>query len=253
MQYFIGDFDGTTFTSDNPRETILWTDHGRDDYALVSWSNVPPTDGRRIWIGWMSNWAYASEVPTEPWQGAMTLPREVRLRRLAEGVRLTQAPISELRALRTRGAHWTDVTITPTRRFHVGEGGDALEIVADLEPGTAAECSVRIRYSESQQTIIGYDAVQGILFVDRTRSGKTDFSPVFAGRHGGPLSPRDGKVKLHIFVDLSSVEVFGNDGEVVVTSLVFPDTGTMAVELYAHGGECRALSLDLFHLRSIWE
>lgn len=73
-QYFIGEFDGNTFINDNPADHILWLDYGRDNYAGVTWSDMPEQDGRGVIIGWMSNWKYANETPTEDWRGAMTLP-----------------------------------------------------------------------------------------------------------------------------------------------------------------------------------
>ncbi len=251
MQYFIGDFDGATFTSDYPAATVLWTEYGRDNYAAVSWSNIPATDGRRLWLGWMGNWDYAYETPTSPWQGAMTLPREVQLRRCADEIKLTQIPVDELETLRGRAAHWTDRTVTPAIPFVVHEGGDALEIVAVFQLETATECGVRVRTGEAQQTTIGYDVGQGVLFVDRTQSGETGFSATFPGRHGGPLHPISGNIKMHIFVDRSSVEVFGNDGETVVTSLIFPDTATRDLEIYAIKGDIQLASLDIYHLEAI--
>lgn len=70
-QYFVGDFDGTRFTrSSSPGRRSagppLWADFGRDFYAAVSWSDVPKRDGRRLWLGWMSNWEYAQDVPHRP-------------------------------------------------------------------------------------------------------------------------------------------------------------------------------------------
>ncbi len=76
-QYFVGNFDGTHFIKEN-RE-ILWVDWGRDNYAGVTWSNIPESDGRRLFLGWMSNWQYAMVVPTHVWRSAMTVPRELEL------------------------------------------------------------------------------------------------------------------------------------------------------------------------------
>src|SRR6185437_6355209 len=117
MQYFIGDFDGIVFINDNPPESILWTEYGRDNYAAVSWSDILDPDGRRLWLGWMCNWGYARDLPTAPWQGAMTLPRQIRLRVTAEGFRLTQQPVTELAILRDRTARWSDLAITPVAPF----------------------------------------------------------------------------------------------------------------------------------------
>ncbi len=95
-QYFLGDFDGVRFTSDDPPATVRWVDHGADFYAPQSWSDAP--DGRRIWVAWMSNWDYARTTPASTWRGAMTLPRDVFLHRADGRVVLAQQPVRELDA-----------------------------------------------------------------------------------------------------------------------------------------------------------
>lgn len=105
-QYFVGDFDGTRFVLDagtpapGAEAPALWADYGRDFYAAVSWSDIPRQDGRRLWLGWMSNWEYAQNVPTSPWRSAMTVPRELALRTTPAGLRLLQRPVRELERLR---------------------------------------------------------------------------------------------------------------------------------------------------------
>ena len=79
-QYFVGDFDGRRFRSDSPPDAPpRFVDHGRDFYASQSFSDLPEGDGRRIWMGWLSNWDYANVEPTAPWRGMQSIPRELRL------------------------------------------------------------------------------------------------------------------------------------------------------------------------------
>ena len=104
-QYFVGHFDGTTFSSENPPEQTMWVDYGRDYYASTSFADLPKSDGRRIWLGWLNNWEYAPKVPTYPWRGTQSVPRELKLRRFADGLHLVQQPVAELRSLRTRHTH----------------------------------------------------------------------------------------------------------------------------------------------------
>lgn len=248
MQYFIGDFDGTTFTNANPPDTVLTTDDGRDNYAAVTWSNVPSHDGRRLMIGWMNDWAYARALPTGSWRGAMTIPRELRLARCADGVRLLQRPACEIERLRGQHSRRTEQTITPTTSLWHRDVGAAMEIALTIQPGSATECGVRLASGGREQTTIGYDVGAAALFIDRTRAGRSDFSSAFPGRHGGPLSQIQGTVTLRIFLDRASVEVFGNDGECVVTSLIFPEADRSGLEVYALGGVARLVSLDVYHL-----
>ena len=92
-QYFIGDFDGKTFTPDkdaNGNVPTKWMDYGKDNYASVSFSDGP--DGRRTIIGWMSNWQYAADVPTQQFRSANTLPREMKLFRADDGSQVNRHP-----------------------------------------------------------------------------------------------------------------------------------------------------------------
>jgi len=241
---FVGDFDGTTFVAD----TVSIADYGKDDYAAVSWSDIPIEDGRRIWIGWMSNWKYARQTPTGPWRGAMTLPRSLRLQTFPQGLRLIQTPVRELRGLRAGTTTWGRQQITPGSNPLASVCGDALEIEAEFQLETATEFGFRVRVGEDERTTIGYDVNASALFVDRSASGESGFSSSFAGRHDGPLSPDAGAVKMHLFVDRCSVEVFGGGGETTITDLIFPKATSDGVEVYAIGGTVALRSLAVHRL-----
>ncbi len=109
-QYFVGDFDGTEFTLDTgferdvASEKGVWLDYRRDDYAGVTFSDVPDSDGCRLFMGWMSNWNYGQAVPTETWRIAMTLPRALTLQRTPAGLRVFFQPVAELADLQQGSA-----------------------------------------------------------------------------------------------------------------------------------------------------
>jgi fructan beta-fructosidase len=249
LQYFVGDFDGTTFSNDNPADMVLTPDYGRDNYAAVTWSAIPAADGRRLMIGWMNDWTYAHAVPMDRWSGHMTVPRELRLQRRDGEIRLVQTPAAELERLREGRIHRGNAIIGPEGSVWERSTSDAMEIIATLDPGSALECGVRVHAGEGEQTVIGYDRETATLFVDRTRSGRSAFSPAFPGRSGGPLTLQDGTFSLRIYLDAQSVEVFGNKGEVVISSLIFPESAFTGLECYAAAGEARLLSLDVFRLQ----
>jgi fructan beta-fructosidase len=264
MQYFIGRFDGTRFTAEEPApgltsagmplDSVLWADYGKDFYAAVSWSDVPREDGRRLWLGWMNNWQYAQDIPTSPWRSAQSLPRTLALRTTVQGIRMVQQPVSELQQLRgpRRTLAAQPIGEGATSLARQGIAGTALEIIAEFEVGTAAELGLKVRTGEQEETVIGIDPRAGQLFVDRTRSGQVGFHAEFGGRHTAPLPVENGRVRLHVFVDWSSVEVFAANGEVVVTDQIFPAPESDGVALYARGGTARLVSLDAWPLESIW-
>ena len=192
-QYFIGDFDGSKFTLDNPEMYLdgkaLWQDYGKDHYAAVSFSNAP--DGRHTMIAWMSNWEYANNVPTMQFRSANTIAREPFLYNVDGKVYLGSRPSPE----------------------YAGTGLDKTVKVN-------GSCTVTLSNENGEEFVITYDQKAMTLSCDRSRSGMVDFSQHFNIVATAPVCRRI--TSFRIFVDNCSVEVFANDGEVCMTSLVFP-------------------------------
>lgn len=237
-QYFVGQFDGTRFTNENPVSTTLWTDYGKDCYCALTFNHLPP--GRDpVILGWMSNWQYAGKVPTNSWRGQMTVPREVALGRFPEGLRLVQQPVG---------------TLASQRRERVPEAataGRTFDLTARIETGTAQQFGWRLSSPGGAYTLIGYDLAKGELFIDRMHSGQTGFSEQFPARTGAKLSV--GKtLQMRVLVDRSSVELFADSGRVTMTNLFFPPEGDITVRFYARGGEANA-SKAMWRMGSIWQ
>ncbi|WP_407946555.1 GH32 C-terminal domain-containing protein [Paenibacillus alkaliterrae] len=255
MQYYVGSFDGTTFTNDNPSDKVLWVDYGADFYAAVDWSDIAGKNGERYWLGWMSNWQYANHTPTSTWRGAMTLPRSMELTDTDEGLRLKQTPVS-LESIRDKRAKvsLSNETISGHSSLLSNVSEDTFELIAEFEQTDpkVTEFGFQVRKGAEDYTTVGYDAAYGQLFIDRGNSGAFDFGANVAGRHKGPMNMTNGTVKMHIFVDRSSVEVFGNIGETVITDQIFPDPESNGITIYSEGGEVTLKSLELYPLKSIW-
>lgn len=257
-QYFIGDFDGTEFILDPQftEEDILWTDYGTDFYAAISWSDIPGEDGRRTWVGWMSNWMYAGDKPTDPWRSAQSIPRKVELVTTEDGsLRMVQHPVSELQQLRGELRSLTDITVggEPLLLEDHDISGKAYEMKVEFDALDADAFGVDVRAAAEEFTRIGYDAGREVLYVDRTNSGETDFHEGFATVSEAPLALSDGTLSLHIFVDWSSVEVFAQDGQKILTKRIFPDPGSEDITLFSEGGEVAVSRLDFWPLSSIWK
>jgi fructan beta-fructosidase len=252
-QYFIGDFDGVKFVNENEPSTTLWVDYGKDFYAAVSYSDIPKVDGRRIWLGWMSNWKYPFDMPTWTWRGNMSIPRVVTLREIPdEGIRLVQKPIVELESLRGKSIHLSNKKVKSDNKALEDIQGTSYEIKADFELGTAKKFGFKVLVGKHQETYIYYDVVANKLVVDRSKAGVTDFTNSFTGLFEGHLKPKKGKISLNIFVDVSTIEVFANDGELVFTNLVFPDPASNGLELFAEGGSVNMKTFDYFPMQSVW-
>lgn len=244
--------NGPAPTTDND---ALWADYGPDFYAAVSWNDFPPSDGRRVWLGWMSNRKDRNYVPKTRWAGVMSVPRRLSLYRTTAGLRLRQEPVRELKELRTRHERFPGGDVSRANawieRKHVA--GDELELVLDFKPAEGGVEGVRVLKGPGEETVIGVDRAGGRVFVDGRRSGNVSYNPRFPRIFFAPLPQPTGDVKLHLFVDACSVEVFVDGGEQVFTVLVFPSEHSRRVELFGPKGDADISGLDVWTLKSIWK
>jgi fructan beta-fructosidase len=230
-QYFIGDFDGRSFKTN--QQEVKWLDQGTDNYAGVTWSNVPKSDGRKIFIGWMSNWNYANVVPTRVWRSAMTISRVLSLYQHDDEQWLASRPVKEMEELREKlvTMEGKDMTLE----------NELIELV--LSP-KSADFSISFDNASGESLLIGKKEEE--LFIDRTRSGLTSFHDSFASIIKAPLNEIEVK-KVRILLDRSSVEVFINDGQQVMTALVFPEQSYSDLSLEGFEEKNK-----LYYLKSIW-
>lgn len=231
-QYFIGDFDGKNFTAEH--DDVKWLDYGADNYAGVTWSNVPEQDGRRLFIGWMSNWDYAQFVPTHPWRSATTLPRGLELVKSGDSFLVASRPAVELKSLR-KSTHEIS-----------GESIVLEEELVELELTPTVGIDFEIELSNEKGEKVIFKKSGDSLVFDRTASGLVDFEARFGKVHSAPLNGLEVK-SLKIYIDLSSVEIFVNDGEMVMTELVFPTESYSKLDLKGFEREN-----TIHYLKAIW-
>lgn len=210
--YFVGNFDGNSFTADN-NDYPLWLDYGMDNYAGVTWSNMP--DNRTVLIGWMNNWKYAGAVPATPWRSAMTLPRELKLVEYNGKPLLANTVVSEIENI---AGDWIDV---------IGEelgvdGPYQLRLDINLD----SDKSFSLANASGEYLEFNIDVVNRKLITMRTgKTGAYDFSNEFSVPSiKSPLNTVGNTVTLDIFVDQSSVEIFTENGSMAQTNLVFPNS-----------------------------
>jgi sucrose-6-phosphate hydrolase SacC (GH32 family) len=240
-QYFVGTFDGATFTCDGPAEEVRWVDHGADFYAPQSWYAAP--GGRRVWLAWMGNWAYAETPPASTWRGAMTVPRDVALAPDATGRPvLVQRPSPEVLARGAVVAEERGVTVTPAAPWTVDAAPEAFALHLQLRPGDAT-AAVEVHRGDGVGTRIGYDGAARTLTVLRDDRGLLGVDP--PGGQVVPVPLHDGEVELHVLVDTCSVEVFTAGGRVVLTDQVFPAPEARGVAVTAQDGPVHVAELSL--------
>lgn len=251
--YFPGNWDGTTFMplkepSASPTDTVNWIDYGRDNYAGVTFDNA--RNGRRIFMGWMSNWNYATVVPTTSWRSAMTLPRDLSLHQTDFGTRIHQRPVPELEKLRGESIELEmprllDGTTSVDLSQLDANGAFELELTIDLVDSDAEELYITLGNAGGDQFYrFGYSRKRGVkntFFTDRRSAGPTDFSEKFAPE-GLTVAPRwsnEGELIIHAYFDRTSAEVFCDQGDPVMTDIFFPEKPftMLTFETYGSAGE----------------
>ncbi|MDC6389189.1 glycoside hydrolase family 32 protein [Maribacter sp. PR1] len=219
-QYFIGDFDGTTFTTD--QEGAKWIDLGRDNYAGVTYNNTP--NNERIFIGWMSNWNYARDTPTEVWRSAMTIPRNLSLKKINGEFELYNYPVPQLDNIIEHAYEEPLLELKALQKTQIPlKYGNQSEIIFNLN---GQNSKWYFSNTEGDSLMIQLDNREKIVWFDRSKSGKVDFKKEFVnGKQQMPIpNLPDGEFEVRILLDQSSLELFLNQGQYVMTNQVFPNT-----------------------------
>ncbi len=216
-QYFVGEFDGEKFTTD--QTDIKWLDYGTDNYAGVTYSNAP--NDELIFIGWMSNWTYARDTPTEKWRSAMTVPRNLSLKKIGNDYSLFNYPIENLESI-IENKNTKDITV-------VSESNELISFEelnqSEVKFQTSAKnFQLKLSNSSKDELVLTMFGEEQQFVLDRTNSGKVDFQEDFASVQMMPVNKLpEGKYEVRLLIDHSSVEVFINKGQYVMTAQLFPN------------------------------
>ncbi|MHC4172864.1 MAG: glycoside hydrolase family 32 protein [Planctomycetota bacterium] len=223
-RYLLGTFDGRKFTSQTePLESRVG-----NFYAAQIYSDIPKSDGRRIQIAWMAG----GKFPGMPFNQQMSIPCELTLREFPEGVRLCRAPVREIEKLRGNKRSWKNTALVTGENPLSEVSAELFEIQCELEVGSASEVGFTLRGNP-----LLYNVKDSTL---SCRDKNVEVAPV------------NGRIKLHILVDRTSIEIFPNDGRMTM-HFCFPlDTDNTSVDVYAHGGRAKIKILNLWKLKSIW-
>ncbi len=246
-QYFVGDFNGKTFTSDQTE--TRWLDYGPDNYAGVTWSN---TGKRKILIGWMSNWLYANQVPTEKFRNAMTLPRELKIKHVGNNTLVTSQPVLELSKI--QGAPVLIQNTGISKSIDITKKAEKITLPCRINLSLTAvnNFSLVVSNDTGEELVIGYDNDKHEYFIDRTKSGKIDFQKDFAGRHTAPRLTNNANMNISLILDASSVELFADDGLTVMTEIFFPNKPYGRINMRSADG-LSIKKLEYINLKDIWQ
>lgn len=246
-QYFVGSFDGKKFVNESPTQT-KWMDWGKDNYATVTWNNAP--DGRCIALGWMSNWQYANNVPTRQYRSANTLARDLTLYREGQELYLKSTPSSEVKKARGKKVSIPSFKVSEKHEmvnlFEEKQGAYEVEIV--IQNAGASKIAFCLLNDKGEKVSMYYDLNRKQFVMDRSESGKVDFSKDFPAVTVAPVNV-DKELTLRLFVDRSSIEAFGEDGKFVMTNLVFPSQPYVKMCFEADKNGYAVKSLNVYKLQ----
>lgn len=212
--FLVGTYDKETWKFE--RQSVQSCDYGLDFYAAQT---METEDGRRVMIGWMQSWDNHMCPPGFEWSGMMTLPRELFL----EGGRVCQRPVREIESYRKNEVRRESV-ITEQESELDGIGGRIIDLTIEIQGGDYEMLEVRLAAVGEYYSSISYDRREHTVTFDRTYSG---YSRDVISRRSMKVKEKEGKLKIRILLDRYSCEIFVNDGEQAMTSLIFtPQEGT---------------------------
>ncbi len=204
-QYFIGNFDGHFFKPNSSK--TKWVDYGADNYAGVTWFG---TGERKISMGWMSNWIYAQQVPTQNWRSATTIARDLSLGTINNEFYLKSMPVKELAFENAQKIKDGKVNAQSPYKLNITN--------LDLK-----EFSVTLSNDLGESICFGYDQKQGKYYIDRTNAGEHNFNSEFAAKHIAPRISESKQINLEVIIDKTSIELFADNGFTVMTDIFFPN------------------------------
>jgi len=227
--YLIGAFDGTRFSPEVMTQPLSY---GANYYAVQTFSDLP--NQRRVQMSWMSGGSY----PNMPFNQQMSCPYEFKLRKTGYGsYRLFALPIKEMETLRRTPHGWSDLELKPGLENPLALlTGDLWDICAEIELNGAKEIGFKVRGRTIAYTV----------------KEKSAESLLRSAELSAVMPPRDGKIKLRILVDRTTVEIFGNDGEVVIPTCFLPEESDQTFELFVAGGTAKIVSLAIYPMHSAW-
>ncbi|WP_422349168.1 glycoside hydrolase family 32 protein [Flagellimonas sp.] len=247
-QYFIGEFDGVRFTTDQTE--AKWLDYGTDNYAGVTYNNTP--NGERIFIGWMSNWDYARDTPTEKWRSAMTVPRNISLQKIGDDYFLANYPLASVDDLMsTILVEHLEVAAGETKSLQIpGVHQSKIQFKT-----ASKDFRLTLKNAEGESLDLAMDSKSKTLLLNRINSGKVDFQAEFGNKkHYAPLTPLKNELyEVSILLDWSSIEVFVDGGLVTLTDQIFPNQPFNELILENRDSTEAIQNVSVRKMESVWQ
>lgn len=248
-QYFIGDFRGNDFILHTDGQP-LWMDYGKDNYAGITWSNIRDRRNRPIFVGWMNNWDYCNATPYEwsSFRGQNTFPRALSLIQTPEGLRLKSEPVEQLSLLRSDKTFEPMINLvsSPWQSDTIAAMKEGCYMIEMELSASKTSWKMTLKNDHNEFVAFGFNATTNEVYLDRKNSGKINFGKDFGvANQVARLSGDEFASRATVLVDKSSIELFINDGRLVLTDLIFPSAPYNQIELNPEGEQVEVKSLQV--------
>lgn len=252
-QYFVGEFDGNRFKliDEHPQQP-LYIDYGMDYYASRTFQDYDNALPNVTTMGWIAYWDYAPKVPSTWGKGFWSIPRNLELKTYPEGIRMIQKPHENLKSLRKQAFSYKGKVsqgVSPLPQFAPKENLYEMEVL--LSTDTPNILGLNLCVGDDRKVVFKYDTESETLLIDRTNCSDVQIDK-FARISFAKISPINKKIKLHFFVDKSSIELFTNEGKEVFSLLTYPSDNQTGIEIFALNKGSN-FSYEAWSLESIWD
>ena len=221
-----------------------------DNYAGVTFNNIPATDGRRIFMGWMSNWDYANQVPTKYFRSANTSPRELKIVNNGKHMILSSFPVVEMNKIKDKMIELPDLQVATNATIAelLEQNDGSYEINMSVKPDDAEVFGFSLGNSKGELLVFKFDNSTGFFSIDRKKSGLTDFNDRFAMGMSAPLIKR-AVYNVRLLIDRASAEIFINEGEITMTTLFFPVECMNQLRFFSRAGKISVENIKINNIK----
>ena len=231
-------------------ETTQWMDYGTDFYAAVSWSDVPKEDGRRLWIGWMNNWHYANQIPSGKWRSSMSISRSIELVKSDNGYQILQHPVEEIKKYRTPVFESKQTTLSKfNTEFDKLDLTDQFEAVFEIDLKNVEQIKMLFGDPEFPAIRWEYDTKTQLVSTERLANGNEYFHPKFSNHQQFKVEAESETLKIRLFVDRNSLEIFHQNGRKVSTQLMYPISDDFKWSIRSNKQQITLNNLTVFSLK----
>ncbi len=231
--YILGDYDRGNHKL--IRDRIAAIDYGLDFYAPQT---LETADGRRIMIAWMQSWDNHITPPSFQWSGLMTVPRELHIK---NGI-LYQSPVRELKNYYGKEVKYDAVIVNGEKELD-GIKGRQFDLTVEAEVGDYEEFAIHLAADDNCYSVLHYNPKENLVTFDRTYSG---LRKDILHKRSMYVKEQNGKINLRILMDKYSVEVFVNDGEQAMTSLIYTSMEADCIRFLSKGEvKCNIVKYDV--------